>query len=276
MTAKPQAENHVIPKKIDFYTALRKARRELTWEPGNRTQFVAVKTYFAMIQHNWRQAEALCEMLEKVGRPGDAKHIWRRTQRVVEQRRRTCNHNAIRLLARRPDAADWTLTDARILAAMMLHGWQTGLCSAGQRAIGQAAGYSRETANRTIKRLEAAGMIERVSYDKRGEYQWRRSTYNRWCIVFTVPLVGISKRRPPTPVSKRYSRRIFMRAPHLRAGNIQWPPPQPPGRRHSTLWDSVASEPDLKKAVALSRKIRAQMRQDLLKNLSEYRLKNPP
>lgn len=231
-----QDNSSEFAEKVDFYHALRKARRILIWEPGNRTQYVAAKTYFAMIKREFQTAQDLCDMLEEAGRPGDADHIWKRTQRIIDIRRHNCNVRAIRILRDNPAAQHLTTTHAIILGAMMLFGFQTGYCCAAQESIGKAAGgFSRQTANSAIKALEEAEVIKRVNYDWRGTITWTKDgaehQITKWCIVFEVPMIAKATRIGPTPVA-------FADDGENRAEKSQ----NPPGAAKASkagVWDSV-------------------------------------
>ena len=250
MSAKPPAKtpNPAQNPPPNFYIELRKYRRALEWAPGNRTQYASAKAYFALIQRDYAKAQRLTDKLAGAGRPKEARCILNRAIRVIEKRRRICQHNARRLIAAKTPELQHPHV-ASTLAAMMLHGWQTGYCCAGQQAIGAAALISRQTANQIIKLLREAGIIERVGYDWRGEYHdpaGRRG--HKWCHVYTVPLVGIASRQTaarhqpkgiakPPPRPKQRQLRDCVRQPRPRR-----PKPTkatarpPPGSPSYAMW----------------------------------------
>ena len=160
--AKPQ-----IPK---YPTALlrRRSNRHQAWLSGNRNPMTAALTYFAMIACDDDKIDMLLERHAKGKSPSEANYIERRTARIVKQRWAQARHAALNILRNHDDAKHWHTSSAHVLAAMMLFGWQTGYCWASQANIARRAGVSRGTANRWIRRLRDAGIIEQVSWSWAG------------------------------------------------------------------------------------------------------------
>ena len=185
-------------KPLDFYQLLRKENRLEGPYMGNRNPWMASQMYFAMIA----KQPALVEWVVKsaLGNGKSEREVEKtraRTHRVVGKRRQQCLAYAISRCA----GLGLRHNGVRVFAQMALYGWHTGYCCAAQASIGKALGLSRQTVHKWVKRLQKAGVIQLVSYDARGGFQWRGRTYIKWCLVFDTGLRWGSEKVDTNPMS---------------------------------------------------------------------------
>lgn len=171
-----------------WYVLLRKHNRGLPYESGNRNPFTAAQTYFAMIRNDYRDAEDICDRHAQAKSPVEADYIFRRTARVVSQRRAVSRQLARSLIRNHALAREWPATAVDILAGMILFGFQTGYCCAKQSNIGASiAGVSRETAGGWVRKLRDVGIVRLAGFDWRGEVDWRGRQVSKWCHIYELP-----------------------------------------------------------------------------------------
>ena len=179
----PYQSHLFATKSLDLYKLQRKWRRYRAYRPGNRNKFVSAQVYFNLIRYADDEAEALCDMLAADKKRLEADGIMRRTKRVIRQRRAKADHRTANILRNHPVARHWVPSATFVLGAMILYGWQTGLCSAKYKNIGRAAGLSRQQTQTWINRFQEHSIITHVGWDWRGSHNGR----NHWCKVFAVP-----------------------------------------------------------------------------------------
>lgn len=139
-----------------------------------------------MIAGDFEEARALCDMYAVDAGARAADYIYRRTAKIVRQRQVKALNLAGRMIRNHAEARHWEPAAIYVLGAMLLYGWQTGRCCAGQRQIGAAAGLSRQQTNTWVGRLREAGLIELEGFDWRGTKETEGGSITRWCLVFLV------------------------------------------------------------------------------------------
>lgn len=170
-------------EKPDFYQLLNKANRFESPYIGNRNPWMTSQMYFAIIG---RKSDLLEWIIKSaLGNGKSQQEVDKseaRTRTVVDKRRVQSFAYACSRMAGKGMRHNAT----RVLAQMTLYGWHTGYCCASQRSIARALGLSRQTVNKWVKRLREAGVIELVSYDARGGFEWNQRAYIKWCLVFDM------------------------------------------------------------------------------------------